>query len=315
MCLRSIFAQKYPGKVEVIVVDGGSVDRTLEKAKRFPVWIIETSIKNPELAKLLAFEKSTGDVFFYLDDDNELTSPDWLKKMVYPLVCEPTIVGSFTHHTAFREDSAVTRYLSYDKLQRDPLLRYFSVGIEETFVEYKKDYIVCEFSPNKIPPVGLVLYRRRDVKSLLKTEQIDRRRIFDIDLPATFVKHGYTRFAYVPVGIRHMHANNMLALIKKRVITVKRAFLPTYPSRKFIWFSIEDKRSLTKILKWLFLANSIIPLTISGIKKYMRYKDRVLLLEPLIGLVLTDTVLFVFIFDRKGRLMIGKALTTILFGR
>ncbi|MFB0501503.1 MAG: glycosyltransferase family 2 protein [Candidatus Bathyarchaeia archaeon] len=310
-CLRSIFAQKYPGKIEVVVVDGGSTDRTLQIARRFPVKLIETAIRNPELAKLTAFRKSTGEVFFYLDDDNELISPYWLRDMIYPLIDGRTIVGSFTHHLATKQDPAITRYLSYDKLQRDPLLKHFSVGIEETFVAQRTGYILCNFIPSRIPPVGLVLYRREDVISLLETELLEERRIFDIDLPMAFAINGRTRFAYVPVGVRHVHADNMHTLIRKRIRNVKSIFLPTFSKRKFVWFSAQDKKALTKIVRWLYLANIFVPLMVSGLKKYMRYRDAVLLLEPLVGLVLTDVVLLAFISDCEGRRMIGRALRKI----
>jgi len=314
-CLHSIFTQSYPANIEVIVVDGGSTDRTSSIARRFPVDFIEGEVRNPELAKLTAFQKSSGDIFFYLDDDNELTSSQWLKSMIYPLVDDSTITGSFTHHLATKQDSAITRYLSYDKLQRDPLLQRFSTGIEDTFIAENTGYTVCEFSLGRIPPVGLVLYRRKDLVSLLESEEFDERRIFDIDLPYAFVVHGWTRFAYVPVGVRHSHANHMFALIKKRVRNVNSIFLPTYSKRKFVWFSANDTKALAKILKWLYLANLIVPLTLSGIKKYTHNKDRVLLLEPLVAVVLTDVVLLAFIFDPEGRKMIAKALTTMLFKR
>jgi glycosyltransferase involved in cell wall biosynthesis len=279
------------------------------------VKLIETPVRNPELAKLTAFQRSAGDVFFYLDDDNELISPYWLRDMIYPLIDDHTIVGSFTHHLATKQDSAITRYLSYDKLQRDPLLAHFSVGIEDTFVVQKNGYILCEFTPGRTPPVGLVLYRRKDIVNLLEDEDLDERRIFDIDLPTTFAIKGKTRFAYVPVGVRHAHADNILTLIRKRIRNVKSIFLPTFSKRKFVWFSAQDTKALTRIARWLYLANTFVPLMVSGLKKYMRYRDRVLLLEPFVGLVLTDAVLFAFITDLEGRRMIGKALTTLLFGK
>ncbi len=310
-CLHSIFTQKYPAKMEVTIVDGGSTDRTPHIARRFPVKFIEAPVRNPELAKLTAFQKSAGDIFFYLDDDNELTSPYWLKDMIYPLIDDRTIVGSFTHHLATKKDPAITRYLSYDKIQRDPLLAHFSVGIEETFVAPRTGYILCEFTLGRTPPVGLVLYRRKDVVSLLENERLDKRRIFDIDLPTTYAMTGQTRFAYVPIGVRHIHANNILTLIRKRIRNIKSIFLPTFSKRRFVWFSTHDKKTLTRIVRWLCWANLFVPLTVSGLKKCLRYRDRVLLLEPLIGLILTNTVLFAFISDHEGRKMIGRALTTI----
>ncbi|MDG7008053.1 MAG: glycosyltransferase family 2 protein [Nitrososphaerota archaeon] len=311
-CLSSIFAQDYPGRIEVVVADDGSRDRTLEIANRFPVKILKVNLKNPEKAKLAAYKDSTGEVFFYLDDDNALTSSTWLREMVYPLVEDPMIVGSFTHFTADKRDFAIVRYLSYDKAQRDPFLAYFSAGIEETFIEKRTQYMLCRFTTNRMPPVGLVLYRRKTIERIFELVRIDENRVFDIDLTASFVMNGLQTFAYVPIGVRHSHADDIGTLIRKRITHVKRGYLLSYPNRKFVWFATTDRHSVKRMIQWILLTNLILPLAISGFRKYLKQRDPVFLLEPLVGLVLTDASLFAFLTEPRGRELISEGFSTLI---
>lgn len=76
-CLESIFSQTYPIK-EVIVVDDGSGDRTLQIAKKFPVKVIQHN-QNLGLAaaRNTAIKSASGDFIASVDSDCILDS-DWL---------------------------------------------------------------------------------------------------------------------------------------------------------------------------------------------------------------------------------------------
>jgi len=73
-CLESALAQTYPN-VEIIVVDDGSTDSSLEIAKRFEprgVLVISQSNRGQAGALNTAFDASTGDYIQYLDADDML---------------------------------------------------------------------------------------------------------------------------------------------------------------------------------------------------------------------------------------------------
>jgi len=78
-CLRSVFSQ-FPGEVEVILVNDGTPDASIEIVKReFPDWLVsgqlillEQSNMGPGAARNTGIRKSRGDFIAFLDSDDVL---------------------------------------------------------------------------------------------------------------------------------------------------------------------------------------------------------------------------------------------------
>ncbi len=80
-CLASLEALDYPD-YEVIVVNDGSKDRTLEIAERFPFCrIISQPNKGLSVARNVGAEAATGEIVAYTDSDC-VADPDWLTYLV-----------------------------------------------------------------------------------------------------------------------------------------------------------------------------------------------------------------------------------------
>jgi glycosyltransferase involved in cell wall biosynthesis len=80
-CLASLEGLNYPD-YEVIVVNDGSTDRTLEIAERFPYCrIISQPNKGLSAARNVGAEAATGDIVAYTDSDC-VADPDWLTYLV-----------------------------------------------------------------------------------------------------------------------------------------------------------------------------------------------------------------------------------------
>lgn len=79
-CLSSILDINYPKDgVEIIVVDNGSTDKTVDIAMDFGAKILEDSSKNVSGLRNLGAEKATGEVLAFVDADC-IVSKDWLTK-------------------------------------------------------------------------------------------------------------------------------------------------------------------------------------------------------------------------------------------
>ena len=73
-CLASIARQTYPReKIEIILADAHSTDRTREIAKKYGALVLDDDGKNMEEGKRLALRHATGEFIVFVDADNEIT--------------------------------------------------------------------------------------------------------------------------------------------------------------------------------------------------------------------------------------------------
>ena len=75
--LEAIRAQTYPqDKLEILAIDGGSTDSTLEIAKKANCKIIDNPKTEPTYAKWLGFSKCTGKYLITIDHDEVMENKD-----------------------------------------------------------------------------------------------------------------------------------------------------------------------------------------------------------------------------------------------
>ena len=310
-CLKAVFGQDYPGELlEVFVVDGYSADDTVEISRRYPVKLIFNRARDAQVGKMMALNRAGGELFIYLDADIEMRGRDCLRKMVYPLQIESDVIGSFTRAFSKKGESALNRYLSYHPTQCDPLYEFFSPDIEETVILKKEHYQLCQYRPWKIVPAGLCLYNR---EKILKTKIGQMEKFMDLDNLAILVRAGYDKFAYVPsAGYYHPHVRNLCHLIRKRLRNIEKNYLPHLEEREYRWFELNTKKDIVKIIFWVIYANLLIPAIISGIIKAIKYRDIACLYEPVVTLLVTDSIIFGFLRCSRGRAMVKKMIKVFL---
>ena len=82
-CLQSLKAQKN-SHFEIIVVDGGSTDCTVDLIKQYPVKFVKESERSGvSAARNLGVSNSKGDIVVFLDDD-AVAEKYWLENLVKP---------------------------------------------------------------------------------------------------------------------------------------------------------------------------------------------------------------------------------------
>jgi glycosyltransferase involved in cell wall biosynthesis len=301
----SIRKQIYPRRlVETIIVDNGSVDNSVEISKRYSK---NVSINKKQVyhVRAEAMRKAKGEfVYMILEQDMEFKSDNFLKKMVTPLIVNKSLVASFTREYPNKKQQWVTRFISHDPIQRDPLFEFLTPSIESTIKKRYRDYDLCVFSKKKLPPVTHMLFR---VEYLKKAGVWEQEKDYDLDTVIKLIDAGYNKFAYVKdAGDFHYHANNLKQLVHKRIRNLNNHFFPELNTLKYTWIDVSKKIDILKLIFWIVYANLLVPATIRGIVRAIKNRDIVLLAEPLITVCTTDAIIFRFMTDRKGRALIGR---------
>jgi len=94
-CLTGVLRQKTTRPIEVIVIDSGSTDKTLDIVRRFPVRLhtIDPSQFNHGETRNLAARLSHGDFLVYISQDAEPVDEFWLQNLIRPFADDQRIAG------------------------------------------------------------------------------------------------------------------------------------------------------------------------------------------------------------------------------
>lgn len=97
-CLEGIFAQKHDFDLEVLLIDSGSSDRTLEIAAGFPVRVIHIPPGefNHGDTRNLGVAETDGDLVIFFVQDAYPSDLSWLEKLTRNLVEDPKVAGAFS---------------------------------------------------------------------------------------------------------------------------------------------------------------------------------------------------------------------------
>jgi glycosyltransferase involved in cell wall biosynthesis len=125
--LESIAAQEYPKEsVELLVVDGGSTDKTLKIAKEFGARIINNSKVQQEYAKHLGVLSSKGDYSIFLDSDEVFENDQAIKNRVDLFLRDSSI--KMVHSGGYHKPEGYSFINDYINYFSDPFV-FFMNGV------------------------------------------------------------------------------------------------------------------------------------------------------------------------------------------
>jgi glycosyltransferase involved in cell wall biosynthesis len=128
--LKSVTPLLRDGQGEIIVVDSGSTDRTLEIARSFGARIFNEPWKGFAAQKNSAMEKATGDWVLQLDAD-ESFEPDLADEIAQEVSRKSDLVGFWIP----RKNFFLGRWIKHGGFYPDPKLRLIRRGVGK-FKEY-----------------------------------------------------------------------------------------------------------------------------------------------------------------------------------
>lgn len=279
-CMGALFAQDYPRELlEVILIDGGSTDRTLEIAERHGVDVVlPNPLKTGEAGKAVGVNAATKELILMIDSDNILVGDDWLRRMVRPLVEDASVVSSECLRWEYRrQDHFINRYQALTGIN-DPMSLF--VGnydrwsyLHERWTGYphqsepRDGWERVTLDPKWVPTMGANGYLvRRDV--LLSADFGDY--LFDIDVVHDLVQAGHTTLARVDVPIRHYFVDSTAKFLRK---TRRRAedyfYFRAQGARSYPWTT----RQQVGVVKFILSTVLVVPLLVQMLVGYRRKPD------------------------------------------
>ncbi|MFA6981849.1 MAG: glycosyltransferase [Patescibacteria group bacterium] len=293
--LKSILDQDYPReKIEIIVGDGGSSDRTVQIAKKYGAKVVSNPLRTGESGKMAAFRYATGEYTALIDTDNILPSSSWLKEMIKPLMENPEAVGSEPWSYTWRKmDGFITRYCALIGMN-DPLVSFLgnydrmnTLTRKWTEIPHNErdmgNYILVTFDKRGVPTVGAngSVFRTAFLRDNVKGDYL-----FDIDVVSDYVsKRGSATYIKVKNGIVHTYCERSISKFvskqRRRVVD----FLYHQQSTKkrvYDWYSMDIVGKKSRgMFEFVLSCLTLFPLIIQSVKGYLRKNDIAWFFHPL----------------------------------
>jgi glycosyltransferase involved in cell wall biosynthesis len=284
LCLASIRAQIYPGEVEIVIADAGSVDGTQELARSFGVdQLIDNPLETGESGKARGAHAANGEILGFVDSDNVLVGTDWLQRMTAPFA-DPEIVSSEALRWEYaRTYSLIDRYCALTGVNDPASLFVGNYGRHSYLTgrwtgfpvdqEQRNGYIRVRLDPALLPTMGAngYLVRAEPFRSTVTGEYV-----FDIDAVGTLARNGFDRVARVDVAIGHLFAPAYADFARK---TQRRARDYLYYSqrgdRTYPW-----KRYRRGLALFVLATVTTVPLLAQSVLGYVRKPDRAWWFHP-----------------------------------
>lgn len=299
-CLASISKQKYPQeKVEIVIADGGSKDRTLSVAKRYRTVIVPNPLKTAEAGKVVGIKAATGQLIALIDSDNILPNNHWFADMVKPFADLEMVLSEPIKYTYRKSDFYLTRYFALLGMN-DPIClftgnydRYSYITDRWTnliFPEKKrKGYLEVIINKEPIPTIGAngTIFR----SELLKVASKKSDYLFDIDILLGLVrKRGGVKIAKVSTGIVHTFVeNDMFKFFRKQLRRINdMSFHKSKNNRELDW----QKTFFFKIVGFGLSCLLIIPIFYQTLKGYFRKPDVAWFFHP----IACYSTLFIYLY-------------------
>lgn len=126
-CVGSVLSQKLPDDwdVELIAIDNGSTDNTVERLKAYPVRLIHCAERGPGAARNAGIAAARAPVLAFTDSDC-IADSHWLKHLVEPLMEDPDMILTGGDILARQVDRYVASFANEAAILSN--YRFFSPG-------------------------------------------------------------------------------------------------------------------------------------------------------------------------------------------
>jgi rhamnosyltransferase len=215
--LSAVYSQSYEGFTEILVIDSGSTDGTLEYLNEFSkthsniqIITIPSSEFGHGKTRNLAISKSKGELIAVITHDATPVNSNWLKNMVQPFIENEKVAGVFGRHYAYEDaDIFTNRELNqhFDGFNRTPPITYYQI---EDFAAYHASkpmqMFLCFFSDNNA-------MLRRTVWEKIPYEDVNFAE--DQKWAKAILESGYTKAYSHQAIVYHSHTYTIIEVFRR----------------------------------------------------------------------------------------------------
>jgi len=212
--LAAIARQTYPReKIQIILADAHSTDRTREIAAKYGALILDDNGKNMEEGKRLALQHATGEYIVFVDSDNEITHADYLELAVKALAANPQALGVEGYYLPSPKMSSFCAYVTALLHISDPICWLMSAN--PRLVARDGEIERWTLPENSFSyPLGAngFVYRRADLQSVQANEKFQ-----DTHVALFLMKAGKREWLRLRGrGVHHYYIQTLGKFVQKR---------------------------------------------------------------------------------------------------
>ncbi len=274
-CLEGILMQDYKN-YEIIIVDGGSKDKTLEIVKSFMrshknIKLLHNSKKLSEgkgMSKDMGVQSAKGDIVIFLDHDNILLDKNWLKEMLFPFEEDKEIMATQSLLKFRESDSQFLKYINAMGVE-DPFAVPYSLVSQvvlypKNFELIKDRYYIHNLNKNKVLFAGAngAAFKKIVFKKIGGYTR-------DVDVYASMASFSMKVAVVKNAKLYHATSSNLWTYLKKKGIYFHRFIDGEYATKQFQWIPTDFSG---KLRFYLMVASnlSIFPASIVAIRQFFK---------------------------------------------
>lgn len=204
-CLEAVYAQKHGGSREVIVLDSGSTDATLQIARRYPVRIeqIPAEAFHHARTRNYAATISSGEFLVYLAADARPVSNNWLQPLLSNFA-DPSVGAVYGRHVP-KSGAGLERHVALAALYG-----------ESRIVKYPHDGIMLGYKYYHFSTVNAAIRK----KTWELTQFPEELKVFeDVGIAKRILDSGWS-IIYEPEAVVHHSHDYPFSVLFKRYFDI-----------------------------------------------------------------------------------------------
>ena len=294
--LDSIRNQNYlQTAIEILVIDGGSSDQTLEIAKQYNCIILNNPLKNPEEAKKIGIQEAKGLYLVFQDSDEEVLDQESFQTRAEIFKKNPRLQHLVTRGLRVPDGYSDFAYymnsvgdpFNYSLLHQDGADLYLSYKSRLITQSENKNSIVLVFSNSQGTPI------LDACGHTIRAEKDSKKQNFNYLFFTSMRKN--SQFAILKDSYTNHYSNATFLSILKKILFRIKSNLTKKPTAGYV------NRGEAGTNKHIFIiyALSIVWPLYDGIVLATRYKKMIFLLHPLFTLFTFAMIVWAIIFYKE----------------